>query len=179
MVWSFNGGLARVRYDVPNGTVMTIEGDQPNYRYQYGYVDPQGNEVISLQFEEATYFSKGYAMVVTLNFKLFAIIDTAGNLVHQPEFEAAEEFHEGLSVACMKGKCGYVDTSGSWVIQPTLSHAESFWHGLARVAWKDGDHGYVDRKGQSVWRTDAHPASGKVSDCLPTPGGVVPRGYRR
>src|SRR2546426_6887562 len=34
-----------LRYDVQNGTVMTEEGEQPNYRHQYGYVDPQGNEV--------------------------------------------------------------------------------------------------------------------------------------
>lgn len=155
MAWPFRGGLARVRYDVPNGTVMTEEGEQPNYRHQYGYLDHQGNEVIPLQFADATHFSEGYAMVVPSNFKLFAIIDRAGTFMHQPEFEAAEEFHEGLAVACIKGKCGYVDTSGSWAIQPTFSYARSFWHGLARVAWKDGDYGYIDKSGQTVWRKNA------------------------
>jgi hypothetical protein len=155
MVWPFHDGLARVRYNFPNGTVMTIEGEQPVDRYQYGFVDHDGSEVISPQFEEATYFSEGPAMVAPFNFKLFGIIDKSGNFVHQPEFEDAEEFHEGLAVACMKKRCGYVDTSGTWIIQPTFSHAEQFWRGLARVYWKDGEYGYVDKTGKTVWRSSS------------------------
>jgi hypothetical protein len=155
MAWPFRDGLALVRYDIPSGEVMTVEGETPNYKYQYGYVDHQGNEVIALQFAKATHFSEGYAMVVPAGFKLFGIIDKTGNLVHQPEFEVAEEFHEGLAVACMKGNCGYVDTAGSWVIQPTFSYAESFRKGLARVAWKAGDYGYIDKTGKTVWKKDS------------------------
>ena len=152
MVWPFRDGLARVRNDFPSGTVMTLEGEQPNYRYQYGFVDRDGNEVIPLQFEEAGYFSEGYAMVVPANFKLFGIIDKLGRFVHVPEFEAAGEFHEGLAVACVKQKCGYVDTSGTWVIPPSFISAQDFWHGLASVAWKDGEYGYVDKTGKTVWK---------------------------
>lgn len=55
---------------------------------------------------------------------------------------------------------GYVNTTGSWVIEPTFSYAGSFWYGLARVAWKDGDYGYTDKTGRSVWRYD--PSGGTV-----------------
>src|SRR5947207_494824 len=63
-VWPFHDGLAQVRYNIPNGTVKTEEGQQWGHRYQYGFIDRDGNEVIPLQFEEAGYFSEGYAMVV-------------------------------------------------------------------------------------------------------------------
>lgn len=157
MVWPFQDGLARVRRDIEDGTFMTMEGEQPKYRYQYGFIDHDGNEVIALQFEEATYFSEGYAMAIPSNFKLFGIIDKQGHFVHEPEFEDAAEFHEGLAMACVKKKCGYVDTSGAWIIPPTLESAQEFWHGLARVAWKTGDYGYIDRTGKVVWRVTDPP----------------------
>jgi hypothetical protein len=152
MVWPFQDGLARVRNDIPNGTVMTMEGDQPDYRYQYGFVDRQGNEVIPLQFEEATYFFEGYAMAVPVEFKLFGIIDKQGRFVHVPEFEDGGEFHDGLARACLNSKCGYVDTSGAWVIPPSFISARDFWHGLAGVTWKDGEYGYVDKTGKTIWK---------------------------
>jgi hypothetical protein len=151
-VWPFHDGLALVRNNIPNGTVRTVEGEGKDYRYQYGFVDRGGNEVIPLQFEEAGYFSEGYAMVVPANFKLNGIIDKLGRFVHLPEFESAGEFHEGLAVACVKQKCGYVDTSGAWVIPPSFISAREFWHGLASVAWKEGEYGYVDKTGKTVWK---------------------------
>ena len=151
-VWPFHDGLAQVRNDIPNGTVMTVEGEQRAYRHQYGFVDREGNEVIPLQFEEAGYFSEGYAMVVPANFKLFGIIDKLGRFVHVPEFEEGGEFHEGLARACVKQKCGYVDPSGAWVIPPSFIAARDFWHGLASVAWKEGEYGYVDKTGKTIWK---------------------------
>lgn len=151
-VWPFHDGLAQVRNDIPNGTVMTEEGLQRAYRYQYGFIDREGNEVIPLQFEAAGYFSEGYAMVVPTNFKLFGIIDKLGRFVHVPEFEDAGEFHEGLAMACVKQKCGYVDNSGTWVIPPTFISARPFWRGLASVAWKDGEYGYIDKTGKTIWK---------------------------
>jgi WG repeat protein len=157
MAWPFQNGLASVRRDIQVGTHMTEEGAQPAYRYQYGYIDHDGNEVIPLQFEEATYFSEGYAMAVPSNFKRFGIIDKQGHFVHEPEFDAAGEFHDGLAMACVKRKCGFVDTSGAWIIPPQFQSVREFWHGLASVSWKDGDYGYVNQTGKIVWRSIAPP----------------------
>lgn len=153
MVWPFTEGLARVRNDFPNGTWRTMEGDQVAYRYQYGFVDRDGNEVIPLQFEQAEYFSEGRAMVVPTNFKLYGIIDKTGRFVHLPEFEDGGLFHEGLARACVKHKCGYVDRDGTWVIPPTFETAGDFHGALARVSWKEGEAGYIDRTGKTVLKT--------------------------
>jgi hypothetical protein len=129
-----------------------MEGEQPSYRYQYGFIDHAGNEVIPLQFEEATYFSEGYALAIPSNFKLYGIIDKNGRFVHEPEFDDVSEFHEGLAKACVKQKCGFVDTSGNWIVPPTFTYAADFWHGLASVTWKDGEYGYIDKQGRAVWK---------------------------
>ena len=160
MAWSFHDGLARVRRDVEVGTQMTGHGAQRKYRYQYGFIDHAGNEVIPLQFEDATHFSNGYAMAVPSEFKLYGVIDKQGNFVHQPVFETVSRFSEGLAMACVKQKCGYVDTRGEWVIPPTFVHARDFRRGLASVSWKEGVSGYVDKTGKTVWKnTDSTKAS--------------------
>ena len=152
LAWGFSDGLARVRNDLPNGKVMTMEGEQNAYRYQYGFVDHDGKEVIPLRFEEATYFSEGFALAAPPNFKLLGVIDKRGNFVHGPEFDDAGEFHEGLARACVKQKCGYVDTGGVWVIPPSFTYAKDFWHGLAQVSWSDAENSYIDKTGKTIWK---------------------------
>ncbi|HYW70055.1 MAG TPA: WG repeat-containing protein [Pyrinomonadaceae bacterium] len=159
MVFPFQNGLAAVRRDVQVGTQMTMHGEQPKYRYQYGYIDHEGNEVIPLQFEEATYFSEGYAMAVPSNFKLYGVIDKQGHFVHEPEFESAGAFHDGLAPACVHQKCGYVDTAGAWIVPAAYETARNFWHGLASVSWKTGDYGYISKTGKVVWRSTDQPKS--------------------
>lgn len=152
LVWPFIDGLARVRYETPNGKVMTEEGEQTSYSYQYGFVDHDGNEIIPPQFRWATSFSEGLALAAPPDSKLLGIIDKAGGFVQAPEYEDGGEFHEGLAAVRVNGKWGYVDTGGSWVIRPTLNHAEEFRRGLARVAWEDGGYGYINKRGETIWK---------------------------
>lgn len=152
LVWQFSDGLARVRYDIPNGKVMTVEEEQVAYSYKYGFVDYDGNEVIPPQFGEATYFSEGFALASMPGSDLFGIIDKNGRFVHAPEYEDGSEFREGLAAVMLNGKWGYIDTNGAWVIPPAFSFAESFRHGLARVAWKDAEYGYINKRGEVVWK---------------------------
>lgn len=155
-VWGFTDGLARVRNDTPIGRVMTFEGPETKYNYRYGFVDRDGNEVISLQFAEATRFSEGYAFAAPATGKRLGIIDKRGNFIHQPEFPMAREFHEGLAVINVRGKYGYVDTRGKWVIPPTFEAAESFRNGRAWVLWKSGkagSYGYIDKRGKVAWKS--------------------------
>ena len=151
-VLRFAEGLARVRIDTAIGTVLTWEGPEMTYTYRHGFIDRDGNEVIPLQFSEATRFSEGYALAAPATRQRLGIIDKRAKFVHQPEFQTAEEFHEGLAAVSVKRKYGYVDTSGRWVIRPTFERAESFRNGLARVMWKRGFYGYINKRGKVVWK---------------------------
>jgi hypothetical protein len=151
-VLRFRDGLARVLISTPNGTYRDEHGPGIKYAERYGFVDRDGNEVIGLQFKEATNFSEGFALAVPANSKLWGVIDKRGNFVSPPEFESAAEFSDGLAPAWMKQKCGYIDTSGKWVIKPSFVFAESFRYGLARVSWRESEYGYINKTGKTVWK---------------------------
>lgn len=152
VAWPFSDGLGRIRNDIATGEeAMTMEGPRQVYRHRYGFVDSDGREVIPPQFEWATNFREGKAIVTLPGSRRSGIIDKKGRVVHEAEYDQASEFLEGLAAVSVDGKWGYVDTSGRWIIAPQFSGADEFWHDLARVAWKDG-HGYIDRSGTVVWR---------------------------
>lgn len=153
LAWRFQDGVGRVRIDIPNGTRKTFEGDETLYIYRYGFVDRDGNEVIPLQFDEATYFSEGFALASDPNSKMLGVIDKHGTFVHTPKFDDGGEFHEGLAVACAKRRCGFINTSGGWVIKPIFESADEFRGSLARVTWSVGVYGYIDRTGKAVWKS--------------------------
>jgi hypothetical protein len=161
LVWHFQDGLGRIRIDIPKGTFRTMEGPQTRYIYQYGFVDAQGNEVIPMQFDEATFFSGGYGLASDPGSKLLGVIDKQGTFVHIPAFESGSEFHEGLAAVCVNDACGYVDTAGRWIIPAAFSNAGDFRGGLARVSWPDKAYGYIDKSGKTIWKNS--PAKSEAS----------------
>jgi WG containing repeat len=151
MTWAFSDGFGRVRIDVPTGEkAMTVEGPHPVYRELYGFVDREGREVIRPQFAWATDFQEDRALVKPEGSALESVIDKRGILLHEPRFEDASQFCQGLAAVRSGGKWGYIDHSGSWAIEPRFISADSFWHGLARVAWEN-HRGYIDRTGRVAW----------------------------
>jgi hypothetical protein len=88
-------------------------------------------------------------------------IDTAGNWVIEPRFEAAGLFVDGPAPVKLDGRWGYIDCTGSVVIEPQFTEAHYFRDGLARVATgpltEPGDHlhsasgyGFIDKSGTMV-----------------------------
>jgi serine/threonine-protein kinase len=77
------------------------------------------------------------------------IDDQMERVVIQPEFDAAEEFSEGLAAVKIDNKYGYIDQIGEVVIQPQFDAANKFSEGLAAVKI-DNKYGYIDQTGQVV-----------------------------
>jgi hypothetical protein len=151
-VWQFSEGVGRTRVDTPPAeTSMTMEGPRKVYRYQFGFVDTHGREVIRPRFQSATDFQQGRAFVIPAESGKWAIFDKQGTLLHRPEYDQVEGFRQGLAAARLGGKWGYIDFEGSWIIAPQFNNGDDFWHGLARVAWNEG-YGYIDRTGRSIWK---------------------------
>jgi hypothetical protein len=50
------------------------------------------------------------------------------------------------------GKWGFIDRTGAWVIQPTWAKVGGFRLGLAKVWFADSNWGYIDMKGDVIWR---------------------------
>ena len=72
--------------------------------------------------------------------KLFAI---------EPEMGGIGPFSNGLAVALVNGKYGYIDKTGKLAIAPQYKNAESFSEGLAAVQVGE-KWGYIDTKGNLI-----------------------------
>jgi WG containing repeat len=98
-------------------------------------------------------------------------INGTGQLVINPQFDFAEEFHEGRAGVCLGKPCdyfdstspndshwGFIDTSGKVIVTPQYPEASVFREGLASVCTGDCSmnptqpfsRGYIDRDGKLV-----------------------------
>lgn len=94
-------------------------------------------------------------------------VNGSGQLVINPQFDAAEDFHEGRAVVCLGKPCswwespgdslyGYIDVSGKVIVTPQYASASSFSEGLASVCKGEcsgpnttkSSRGYIDRDGK-------------------------------
>ncbi len=128
---------------------------------KFGFVDRTGKIVIPLQFDGASEFHEGLALVTAKGKKLF--IDTTGRVVIKPDFDIVDDFSEGLAAVNIgqkripniglisdPGKWGYIDKTGKLAIPLQFTHAEDFREGLAAVT--DGDRGgFIDHTGKILF----------------------------
>lgn len=111
---------------------------------KWGYIDKSGNIIIKPQFDHASHFSEGLA-VIKINNKS-GYIDITGKVVIAAQFDGADGFSEGLAAVNIGGKggiggrwlieggkWGFIDKTGNVVIAPQFDEAWNFWEGLAPV----------------------------------------------
>jgi hypothetical protein len=127
-----------------------------------GYIDQNGKIVIRPQFEGASDFSEGLAVISTSkngykNKKGY--IDESGSIVIPPEFDSAAEFSEGLAAVAFGEFTlhgggdhiwGFIDKSGRFVISPRFHAAYGFSEGMCVVGNREGKKGYIDKSGKLV-----------------------------
>jgi len=112
-------------------------------------------------------------------------VNASGQLVITPQFDSADDFHEGRALICLGKPCdpydaystsptipnnslwGFIDASGKVVITPQYPEASAFSEGLAAIctgdcgskATKPHARGYIDRDGKAVIPTQFGAAS--------------------
>ena len=75
-------------------------------------------------------------------------MNSKGEVIIQPVFKVAGDFHEGLASARINGTYGYIDHSGKFVIEPQFDFATAFKEGFA-IVYKDGKPFYINTSGQN------------------------------
>lgn len=76
----------------------------------------------------------------------WGFMNQRGQLVVFPDFDWADDFHDGLARAVVDGKTGYVSGNGSWVHNPIYPYADRFQEGRAVVG--DGErYGFIEKSG--------------------------------
>jgi len=131
---------------------------------KWGYIDRTGKIVIPLQFDSASDFHEGLALVTSGSRKAF--IDETGQVVITPQFDIVDDFSEGLAAVNIgqkrlpniglisdPGKWGYLDKTGKLAIPLKFTHAETFSEGLAAINDGDSDHGgFIDHTGKILFK---------------------------
>lgn len=121
---------------------------------KYGYVDKEGNIVISPQFDFADSFSEGLAVAgrykgIDTYERSCGYIDKTGTFVISQQFEYAKNFSGGLAAVTDGKKYGYINKKGVYEINPQFEMADSFCEDLACVLIGNLC-GYIDKTGKIV-----------------------------
>lgn len=136
-VFAFSEGFAEYR-----------KGDK------WGYIDATGKRVVEPIYDEAFAFSGGLARVLLDG--RFGYIDASLKLVIPARYAGAKDFSEGFApVQDANGRWGFIDTQGYAVINPGFTAVGSFKGPLA-YAELNWAFGYVDTKGDWVWKNDEY-----------------------
>jgi len=124
---------------------------------KFYYINMEGTIVK----ETDMYYTEMYdfydQMVAIMKDGKYGFINENMEIVVEPEYDDYKNFSEGFGIVGKKidGSYdtiyGYVDKTGKWLVEPSFTDAEPFKGGLAR-AWKSGMMGYIDSKGNFVYK---------------------------
>ncbi len=114
---------------------------------KYGFINMEGNEVIPIEYDYATSFFEGMAVVEVDGKNGF--INTKGEIVIPLKYDSAWEFNDGIAYVKKDNKMGYIDKDGNEVIPIIYDDMSQFEDGLLGV--KLGSKwGFVNEKGEVV-----------------------------
>lgn len=136
-----------------NGRAV-VSDPTPQGSYLYGYLDLQGKEVIPIQYNTATDFKNGQALV-QIKEKQFALIDLSGQRLHTYNFANVINFGNGRLAYQpeVNSKYGYIDVTGKVVLQPKYSMAMPFKRERAIVNLSEditNQYGLIDKQGNFI-----------------------------
>lgn len=80
----------------------------------------------------------------------YGLLDTAGNWLIKPEYDALTDCREGLLAFAKNGRWGYLDRNGIIVLPAVYTQANPFREGIASVRRSDGRCVLIDRKGATT-----------------------------
>ena len=134
---------------------------------RWGFIDSQGEVVVTPRYEWAANFSRDLALVrenglygyIRRNADIYqprlypvvengrwGFIDSQGEVVVTPRYEWAANFSRDLALVRENGLYGYIRRNGDVAIEPQYEDAWHFSDGLAPVMI-DGQWGYIDAEG--------------------------------
>jgi len=124
----FSGGLAAV-----------------NQGGRWGFIDKHGRMVVPLRFRSAWTFHEGLARVATFDGDQFFVRST-GQVIRGSDWQADDDFSEGLARIRRNDRVGFIDTTGTVVIEPVFNRASRCQDGCIIVSTREGQN-VMDSKG--------------------------------
>ena len=119
----------------------------------YGYLSVDGRWLFEPQFDFASGFIEGFAVVRKEENGPWGYVTEEGDWLVQPIFDSAFTFSEGVACVSTGGLYGFIGTDGQYVIEPRFAEPDwraFFNEGICAVT-EDGEHwGYIDKQGNWV-----------------------------
>ncbi len=116
---------------------------------RWGYMNEKGQMIVKLQFDDASFFSDGLAMIVNNGKRGY--IDKTGKMIIKPKFDMASGFVEGLALV---GNSDFFKVEDLFWIDKTgrrqsIEAISSFSEGLSVIVGASG-YCYIDKTGKVV-----------------------------
>lgn len=123
--------------------------------YRYGYINLDGEEVISPRYLMADDFNDGTA-VVKVNDKMYSLINKDGVVLNNYNYEYLNQYGNGLMVFSNSsdGPYGFINKDGVEIIKPIYEEAQGFRNGMAVVSEKNsvnGSYGVIGLNGEYIY----------------------------
>lgn len=120
---------------------------------RWGYINSNGQLQIEPDFQWASLFQEGLAVVRESN--RWKYIDKTGEVVIEGNFSSIRNFSQGKAAVRFDGRWGYINTSGNFVINPKFRDAHKFSNGRAFVrSLHNWGYYYIDEKGDKIESVD-------------------------
>lgn len=115
---------------------------------KYGYIDQKGTMKIPANYDYATTFSCGYAIVVSGEDMYF--IDEKGNMQGGMSYDEIYPFFNDYAIFELDGKYGLLNKKLEYQIQPIYSDLGDMRDGLAYASLQGDKYGFVNKSGKQV-----------------------------
>lgn len=113
-------------------------------------INPSGKVLFSLEGIEWAYnFHEGLSRVIDAEGKN-GFVNKKGEVVIEPNYFLAGDFHEGLAFVQSEEASGYIDKKGNLVFASSPDNAYGHFEGLAINNVDGGQYGYIDKKGEVI-----------------------------
>ena len=140
-------GMLIYKGEYGDNLICHIQTDTDQQDGKWGYINKKGSLVIPVQFDDADYFSDGFARVRKGD--KYGFIDTTGKVVVYYLLDDAKSFDPecGWALVQRSGKWGWINHNGEYRIACRFEAAYPFYRGLAMVKL-NGKYGYIDVTGR-------------------------------
>lgn len=102
------------------------------------------------QFDYADRFADGAAVV--MNQGRWGMIDRAGRALVPMAYDRVLRMQDGFAAVQKDGLCGFVNRAGRLKVPLQFKRVRSFHNGYAAVQLPNDQWGYIDKRGELVWR---------------------------
>lgn len=165
--WDFSNGMARVAFTIDNKHIVLRQnnyGKNPTKSHEfytdyspledscvYGFIDKTGKMIVPVEFDYATNFRKGYAIVSKKS--KYGLLYKDGSILIPLQYDEIGYPSESLIMVKKNGKKGFIDMAGNIVIPLEYDICGTFSNGLAIVK-KEGKSGYIDKNNKLIINID-------------------------